>query len=228
MPFLVDNSMPVDAATLAAARTELPREYGVRVVSAIGGHKTVLCRVPRAKPDYNYELAMVAFYATLDDVKDAKDVLLIGDEQTVRMAPIRLRDNVREQLREDKEAAPQLRSRLAREYGWTTWQSPINNHHRALAFRLPAGSMAEASDAMLLRARAAVGAEIVNHLTQCQYVYFVTDSDYARVGRRVFIEHVASDLAEAVSLKESKTANPLHLAYQTPGSFINRSDLPRG
>lgn len=228
MPFLVDNAPPVDAATLAAARTELPREYGLRVVTPSSGRKAILCRVPRAKPDYNYELAMVAFYATLDDVKDAKDVLLIGDEKSVRMEPLRLRDHVREQIREDKDAAPQLRSRLAREYGWTTWQSPTNNHHRALAFRLPAASMAEADDAMLLRARAAVGAEIVNHLTGCQYVYFVTDTDYARVGRRVFVEHVASDLAEAVALKESKTANPLHLAYQTPGSFINRTDLPRG
>lgn len=228
MPFLVDNTPPVDAATLAAARSELPREYGLRVASPPNGRKTVLCRVPRAKPDYNYELAMVAFYATLDDVKDAKDVLLIGDDKVVRMDPLRLRDNVREQVREDKDSAPQLRSRLAREYGWTTWQSPINNHHRALAFRLPVTAMAQADDAMLLRARASVGAELVNHLTQCQFVYFVTDTDYARVGRRVFIEHVASDLAEAVAIKESHTANPLHLAYQTPGSFINRNDLPRG
>jgi hypothetical protein len=73
-----------------------------------------------------------------------------------------------------------------------------------------------------------VGADLVNHLTQCQFVYFITDTDYARVGRRVFIEHVASDLAEAVALKESRSANPLHLGYQTPGSSINRSDLPRG
>jgi hypothetical protein len=32
------------------------------------------------------------------------------------------------------------------------------------------------------------------------------------VGRRVFINHVASDLAHQVTLKESKTANPLHLS----------------
>lgn len=227
MPFLVDNGPPVDAATLAAARTELPREYGLRVVTQ-GGRKTVLARVPRAKPDYNYELAMVAFYASLDDIKDAKDVLLIGDEMTVRMEPIRLRDHIREQSREDKDAAATLRTRLAREYGWTTWQSPGNVNHKALVLRLPISGMAEATEQVLLASRAGVGNDLVNVLTGVQYVYFVTDSDYARVGRRIFIDAVASDLREAVLVKESKTANPIHLAYQTPGSFINRSDLPRG
>lgn len=227
MPFLVDNAPPVDAATLAAARNELPREYGVRVVTQLG-RKSVLARVPRAKPDYNYELAMVAFYATLDDIKDAKDVLLIGDEKTVRMEPLRLRDHIREQLREDKEAAPALRAKLAREYGWSLQTSPNNQNHKALALRLPVASMAEASEAILLRARAGVGGELVAALTQAQFVYFITDTDYARVGRRVFIEHVASDLADQVALKETKTANPLHLAYQTPGAFIGVKDLPHG
>ena len=227
MPFLVDNAPPVDAATLTAARNELPREYGVRVVSQLG-RKTVLARVPRQKPDYNYELAMVAFYTTLDDVKDAKDVLLIGDEKTVRMEPLRLRDHVREQIREDKEAAPALRAKLSREYGWTIYTSQVNNNHKALALRLPVSSMAEATEAILLRARAAVGAELVNALTTCHFVYFITDTDYSRAGRRVFIDHVATDLAEQVALRESKTANPLHLSYQTPGAFIGVKDLPRG
>jgi hypothetical protein len=225
MPFLVDNGPSVDAATLSAARTELPREYGLKVVTQ-GGRKTIMARVPRPKPDYNYELAMVAFYADLEDVKDAKDVLLIGDETSVRMEPIRLRDHIREQTREDKEAASTLRTRLAREYGWSTWQSPGNVNHKALALRLPITSMGEADEAVLLKSRNGVGGELVNVLTQCQYVYFVTDSDYARVGRRVFIDAVASDLREAVVQKESKAANPIHLAYQTPGSFIK--DLPRG
>ena len=227
MPFLVDNAPPVDAATLSAAKNELPREYGVRVVTQLG-RKSVLARVPRTKPDYNYELAVVAFYASLEDVKDAKDVLLIGDEKTVRMEPLRLRDHIREQTREDKEAAPALRSRLSRDYGWTVWTSSINQHHKALALRLPVGTMAEATEAVLLRARASVGPEIVNVLNSTQFVYFITDNDYARVGRRVFIEHVASDLAEAVAVREGKTANPLHLSYQTPGAFIGAKDLPRG
>jgi len=227
MPFLVDHAPSVDAATLSAARNELPREYGVRVVTQLG-RKTVLARVPRAKPDYNYELAMVALYSTPEDVKDAKDVLLIGDEKTVRMEPLRLRDHIRDQIREDKEAAPTLRSKLAREYGWSVYTSPTNQNHKALSLRLPVGSMAEATEAILLRARAAVGQELVNTLTQCQYVYLITDTDYARVGRRIFIEHVATDIAEQVALKESKTANPLHLSYQTPGAFIGAKDLPRG
>lgn len=227
MPFLVDNGPSVDQATLQAARAQLPREYGVSVVTQ-KGVKSILARVPRAKPDYNYELAMVAFYTSLEDVKDAKDVLLIGDQQTVRMEPLRLRDHIREQNREDKEATPALRVRLAREYGWTTYVSPGNNHHKAVVFRLPVASMGEATEETLLRARASVGGEIVNLLSTCQYVIFITDSDYARVGRRIFIDAVASDLAEEVALKESKTANPLHLAYQTPGNFINKLDLPRG
>ena len=227
MPFLVDSGPPVDAATLSQARNELPREYGLRVVTNMG-RKTILARVPRAKPDYNYELAMVAFYATLDDVKDAKDVLLIGDEKAVRMEPLRLRDHIREQIREDKDATPTLRSRLAREHGWSVYQSPTNNHHKALVLRLPVGSMAEATEETLRKARASVGPDIVGVLSETHYVYFITDNDFARVGRRVFIDAVAPDLAEAVRVKESHTANPLHLAYQTPGGLIGRVDLPRG
>jgi hypothetical protein len=222
MPFLVDSAPPVDAATLAAARAELPREYGVRVVTQ-RGRKALLVRVPRAKPDYNYELAVVAFYATLDDLKDCNDVLLIGDEKTVRMEPLRLRDHVREQLREDKDVAPQLRARLPREYGWTTAVSPSNNHHKALVLRLPLASVAQADEATLLRARASVGSEIVPLLRECQFVYLVADQDYGRLGRRVFVEHVASDLADALAPAESHTANPLHLSFQTPGAFIKKS-----
>ena len=227
MPFLVDGGPPVDQNTLAAARTELPREYGLRVVNE-RGRKAILVRVPRAKPDYNYELAMVAFYATLDDVKDANDVLLVGDEKTVRMEPLRLRDNVREQNREDKDAAPALRSKLARDHGWSVYASPTNQHHRALALRLPIPSVAQADEATLLRARAAVGGELMRVLEDIQYVYLIADNDYGRVGRRVFIEAVCADLAETLAPKDSKTANPIHLAYQTPGSFINRTELPRG
>ena len=226
MPFLVDSGLPVSPDTLAAARSQLPREYGVLVANE-KGRKSVLVRVPRAKPDYNYELAMVAFYATLDDVKDAKDVLLIGDEKTVRMEPLRLRDHIREQVREDADAAPALRAKLPREYGWTTFTSPHNNNHKALALRLPVAAVSQADEATLMRARAAVGGEIVTRLSECQYVYLVSDSDFARVGRRVFLDAAAPDLAEQVQLRESKTANPLHLGYQTPGNSI-RQDLPRG
>lgn len=226
MPFLVDSGLPVSPATLAAAKNELPREYGVQVANE-KGRKSVLVRVPRAKPDYNYELALVAFYASLDDVKDAKDVLLIGDEKTVRMEPLRLRDHIREQMREDQDAAPSLRAKLPRECGWTTFTSPSNNHHKALALRLPVAAVSQADEATLMKMRAAVGTEIVNVLSQCQYVYLIADSDFARIGRRTFIDAVAPDLAEQVQLRESKTANPLHLAYQTPGNSI-RPDLPRG
>lgn len=227
MPFLVDGGPPVDQNTLAAARTELPREYGLRVVNE-RGRKAILVRVPRAKPDYNYELAMVAFYATLDDVKDANDVLLIGDEKTVRMEPLRLRDHIREQNREDKEVAPALRSKLARDHGWTVFNSPGNAHHKALVLRLPIASVGAADEATLLRARSAVGGELVRVLEDVQHVYLIADNDYGRVGRRVFIDAVCQDLAETLAPKDSKTANPIHLAYQTPGSFINRAELPRG
>ena len=227
MPFLVDGAPPVDPATLNAARHELPREYGVRVVTQ-RGRKAVLVRVPRPKPDYNYELAVVAFYATLDDVKDAKDVLLIGDEKVVRMEPLRLRDHVREQAREDKETAPQLRARLAREYGWMVHQSASNHHHRALAIRLPVETIGQLNETLLLYARAAIGAELVNALSMCQYVYLFADHDFARVGRRVFVETVTPDLAAQLGPREEKTANPLHLSYQTPGGFLKGANLPRG
>lgn len=217
----------MDQSTLVAARSELPREYGLRVVTE-RGRKSIIVRVPRAKPDYNYELAMVAFYATLEDLKDANDVLLVGDEMTVRMEPLRLRDHVREQNKEDKDAAPMLRSRLQREYGWSTYVSPTNANHKALALRLPVSSVAQADEATLLRARAAVGSEIVSLLRDVQLVYLVADNDFGRVGRRVFVDAVCADLADQVAPKESHTANALHLNLQTPGNSITARDLPRG
>lgn len=221
MPFLVDSGPPVDAATLNAARQELPREYGWRHAQE-RGRKSLLVRVPRAKPDYNYELAVVALYVSEADMRDVKDVLLIGDEKTVRMEPLRLRDHVREQAREDREVAPQLRARLSPDYGWTVFQSPSNNHHRALAFRLPISAMRELDESVLLRARASASADLVQLLRETQYVYLLSETDYARVGRRVFVESVASDLAPHLHVTESLTANPLHLGYQTPGHSIGR------
>jgi hypothetical protein len=227
MPFLVDGGPPVDQATLATARNELPREYGLRVVSE-RGRKTIIVRVPRAKPDYNYELAVVAFYASLEDVQGANDVLLVGDEKTVRMEPLRLRDHIREQMREDKDVAPMLRSRLNRDFGWTINQSPGNQHHKALVLRLPLQSVSQADEATLTRARESVGKEILRVLTDCQYVYLIADSDFGRVGRRVFVEAVAKDLQEQLAVEESHTANPIHLGYATPGNSIVNRDLPRG
>jgi len=217
MPYLVDSGLPVETGTLAAARRDLPREYGLTTVHE-KGHKSVLARVPRAKPDYNYELALVALYTTLDDLKDAKNVLLIGDEKTVRMEPLRLRDHVREQLREDKDVASNLRDTLPRDYGWTTIVSPNNHNHKALAIRLPISAMAECAETTLLYARAALNGELPQVLAATQYVYLITDDDFARIGRRIFTENVATDID--LHNDESATANPLHLKHQTPGSTL--------
>lgn len=222
MPYLVDSGPPVDASTLAAARNELPREYGVRVVEQQAGRRAVLVRVPRAKPDYNYELAEVAFYATLEDVKDAKDVLLIGDEKTIRMEPLRLRDHIREQTREDRELIPPLRTRVPRDFGWTLVQSPSNVHHKGLLLRLPLHSVTEADEATLMRARNAIGDEIVNALRETQYVYLVADNDFGRIGRRIFVDAVATDLADQLNTPDTRSAAPIHRDYQTPGHTIPR------
>lgn len=222
MPFLTDNGPPVAQATIDQARGELPREYGVKTVTE-RGRKVVLIRVPREKPDYNYELADCALYATIADVKDAKDVIMIGDKQAVRMDPVRLRDHIREQSREDVEVADRARQTMPRSPdAWNVITSPHNFHHRALVVRLPVASLASATSDDFGRARQGLGPRIVDTLREVQYVYFVTDSDFGRVGRRVFIDSLAPDLAEEVSHPGGHTANPIHLTYATPGGLLGK------
>lgn len=219
MPFLVDSGPPVDGPTLQAARDELPREYGTRHVEA-RGRRSLIVRVPRTKPDYNYELADVAFYATLEDLQGVHDVLLVGDEKSVRMEPLRLRDHIREQQREDRDAVPPLRHRLVREYGWTILPSPGNANHRGLVLRLPVASVANAEDGILLRARASVGDEFPQVIRDVQCVYLLADNDFGRVGRRVFADAIAPELTDRVAPGDERTSAPLHLGYQTPGHHL--------
>lgn len=222
MPFLTDNGPPVAQATIDQARAELPREYGVRTVTE-RGRKVVLIRVPREKPDYNYELADCALYATLADVKDAKDVIMIGDDKAVRMDPVRLRDHIREQAREDADVADRARQTMPRSPdAWSVVTSRGNYHHKGLLVRMTVANLAAATPEDFQRARAGLGPRIVETLREVQYVYFVTDSDFGRVGRRVFIDSLAPDLAEDVAHPGGHTANPIHLTYATPGGLLQK------
>lgn len=223
MPFIQDERPPVSADAIESARAELPREYGVRVIEE-RGRRMLIARVPRAKPDYNYELADVALYTSLTDLKDVKDVIMVGDEKVVRMEPVRLRDHVREQIREDADVAKTARASLPRAAdAWTVITSASNHSHRALVLRLPVATLAEATADHFHRARAGVGNELVTTLRECQFVYFVSDSDHGRVGRRIFVENLCPELADAVAPRGGETANPIHLRHQTPGGTLKQA-----
>ncbi len=219
MPFLDERKPPVTQATLDAARMDLPREYGyLRVTEGDGA--TLLVRVPRAKPDYNYELAVAALYVSMDDVKDLKHVLLVGDESTVRMDPIRLRDHVRDQLNEDAELVKRARRGLEREYGRSIVNSEINVNHHALAIRLPIGSLANATDDLVMQAWQTMGREFTTLIRQVTHVYLISDADHGRLGRRAFVEGIDPTLVDVLAQEHGASANPIHLKYQSAGGLI--------
>ncbi len=220
MPFLQDNRPPIRAETLDRMRAELPREYGTKVVEE-GGRRMLVARVPRAKPDYNYELAEVALYASLNDLKDVKDVIMIGDEKSVRMDPLRLRDHIREQIREDADVAGRARQTMPRSGdAWSVITSPGNLNHRALVIRLAVNALSDARSEHFQRAKAAISGALTDTLRDVQYACFVTDTDHGRVGRRIFVESLAPELAATVAVPGGHTANPLHLLHQTPGGLL--------
>src|SRR5581483_9534873 len=105
--------------------------------------EVLLVRVPKAKPDYLHDLADVAFFVSLDQIKSTKDVLLIGHEKTARLEPQQLRDHIRAQQREDMVVDAAIRRGADPQYGITTVQSPSDHRHVALAMRIPRDTIAE-------------------------------------------------------------------------------------
>lgn len=187
-PFLRDEGPPVSTETIQRARECLPLEYGHQMVVE-NGRETLIVRVPKPKPDHMHDLADVAFYVSLDMIRDTKDVLLIGHDKASRVEPQRLRDHIRAQHREDAQTVADLRKRLERHYGQTSVTSPSNFQHRALAIRIPKASIAEFSpdDVRALRDMLQKDPE---RLVECQYGYIVADHDYERLGRRILVELV--------------------------------------
>lgn len=216
----MDGGPPVSKQTIESARQELPREYGVKTVDERGS-RTVIVRVPRSEPDYNFELQDASLYVSLHDLKDAKDVLLVGDEKAVRMAPVRLRDHVREQIREDEEIARRARAGMPRDgTAWAVVPSEILAHHQFLVFRFNVDRLASATPEHFKRAKDALGKELVPRLKDVHGVFFVTDNDYGRVGRRVFVDEVAPEVAAEVAPGDEETANPVHHQYAVAGGTL--------
>lgn len=216
MPILRDDGPPVSNEAINEARSTLPSEYGYKIVGQ-GRSKVLLVRVPRAKPDYNYELADVALYVTVDELKDVKHVILVGDEKAVRMDPIRLRDHIREQVAEDGATHTELVRRLARDFGSTVVVSASNMNHKALAIRVPARSVNEITEDQLKKLKETLAPQLASRMRDCQYAYLVADVDFDRLGRRVFVEMVAPEMANDILSPRSGAANPLHLAHAVSG-----------
>ncbi|MHB8604380.1 MAG: hypothetical protein ACYDCK_03910 [Thermoplasmatota archaeon] len=171
--------------TIREARETLPLDYGYKFVTE-RGRRVLLVRSPKPKPDYLHELAEVALYVTLDEIKDAKDVVLIGTEKSVRLEPLLLRDHIREQKTEDAEMYDEFVRRLSREFGWTTVISPLNRSHTALAIRIPHRSVSEIAADDVKKIREVLLPVFPTRVAQCQLAYIVADADYERLGRRVF------------------------------------------
>ena len=218
MPFLRDEGPPVSKETIQRARESLPLEYGFQMVNETG-REVLIVRVPKAKPDYLHDISDVAFYVGLDQIKATKDVLLIGHEKTARLEPQLLRDAIRTQDREDVDLVQDQRRHLARDYGHAIVQSPTNHVHRALAVRIPKGSVKEFGADDVKAIRDAVEQQKAR-FEACQYAYIVADRDHERLGRRVLIELVGQPTPAAQPLAPApEPAAPAPAAVPSLSSF---------
>ncbi len=185
-PFLRDEGPPVSPTTIQRARDTLAHEYGWQKLNETG-RIVLMVRVPKAKPDYLHDLTDVAFYVSEEDLGDAQDVLLVGDEKSARLEPRQLRDCIRTQGREDTQVVGNVRNRLDRMYGQTYLQSPSNFQHQAVVLRIPKSMVAEfgTDDVTALRHVLQNGGD---RIAKCQYGYIIADKDHERLGRRVLQE----------------------------------------
>lgn len=206
MPFLRDEGPPVSQQTIQQARESLPLEYGFQVVNETG-REVLMVRVPKPKPDYLHDLADVAFYVDLDTIRNARDVLLIGHEKTARLEPQLLRDHIRAQQREDESVVADLRRRIPAPYAYSIVQSPSNHLHRAIALRIPKGSVSEFSPDDVVQFRNVLQSTKAA-AEQCQYAYIVADKDYERLGRRVLAELLGDAKIEPAPVEEAPPAAP--------------------
>lgn len=233
MPFLRDEGPPVSMSTIQDARSTLPPEYGFKVVKE-NGRSVLLIRSPKPRPDYLHELEDAALYVRLDDVKDVRDVLLIGTEKVCRLEPLLLRDHIRTRVTSDRAAADSLIRTLSRDYGWTLYKHPEHANRYSFAIRIPKGSVGEVGpdDVMAIRSRLA---EVPRDtLMQASAAYLVADGNFERLGRRVFFELVDPELAKnatpapsAVPLEwvPGRSTTPTMVA---PGHGMGASFVPQG
>lgn len=196
MPFLRDEGPPVSKETLEEARRSLPLEYGWKFVNE-RGRGVIVVRVPHPKPDYLHELTEVALYVPLEQVKLAKDVLLVGDEKVCRLEPLLLRDHIRERANEDGQVVQDLSRKLDRNYGMTVVDHKFNMSQHSIAVRIPRAGVADMTQDDLQKIRAVLQ-PYHGRLRETQAAYVVADGDFERLGRRVFLELVDPDAAKAV------------------------------
>lgn len=233
MPFLRDEGPPVSTQTIQDARATLPPEYGHKVVRE-NGRAVLLIRSPKARPDYLHELEDAALYIPLDDVKEVKDVLLIGSEKVCRLEPLVLRDHIRGRLNEDRGAAETLLRTLGRDYAWTVYKHPEHANRYSFAIRIPRGSVSEISPEDVKNVRARLAEVPRDTLMQATAAYLVADGNFERLGRRVFFELVDPELARtappppspvAPEWQPNRSTTPTKVA---PGHGMGAPFLPQG
>lgn len=193
MPFLRDEGPPLSQGTIQKLRESLPVEYGWQLANE-KGREVLAVRVPKAKPDYLHDLAEVAFYVGLDQVRSTKDVLLIGHEKTARLEPQLLRDHIRAQAREDSGVVDHLRRSLDRQYGHSFVQSPSNFQHQAFCVRIPKETVAQFTPDDVNAIRQLV-TNLRPKVMECQYAYVVANGDFERLGRRTLLELIGEAAA---------------------------------
>ncbi|HVL47918.1 MAG TPA: hypothetical protein VM889_05120, partial [Candidatus Thermoplasmatota archaeon] len=206
-------------STIQEARQSLPVEYGYKIVDE-NGRRVLLVRTPRPKPDYLHELAEVALYVSLDEIKDLKDIVLIGTEKATRLEPRILRDHIRDQMSQDGEIASEMAKRLDRNYAYTIIRAPRAATHVALAIRIPRASVSQITPDDVKQIRQVLAPVFDGRIKDCQLAFIIADQNFERLGRRVFVDLVAPDLAPAVA-----PAAPA-VTIELPGRAVQAAPAP--
>lgn len=142
MPMIKDSAPPLPQDRIRELRSSLPADYGHTLVAS-EGRAVLVIRVPSPAPDFLADIDRAAEVVSEEEVRAARDVLLIGDERLVRVDPIPLRDRVRERTREELPLVGALRATLQRAYGKEILRPRGTRGPAILALRIPRGAVAE-------------------------------------------------------------------------------------
>ncbi|MHB8584261.1 MAG: hypothetical protein ACYDDF_00275 [Thermoplasmatota archaeon] len=197
-PFLRDEGPPVSSSTIQEARETLPTEYGYKVVHE-NGRGVLIVRSPRARPDYLHELEEAALYVPLEDVKDVRDVLLVGSEKVCRLEPLGLRDHIRSRLGDDRTAAEAMMKALPRDFGFTLYRHPEHPNRVSIGVRIPRGSVSELTPEDVQQIKARIQGVPRDSLATATAAYIIADVNFERLGRRVFFELVDPAMGKALA-----------------------------
>jgi len=207
MPILRDTPPPLPASVLKEIRDGLPARYGSTLMMN-SGRAVLLVRVPYEMPDPQRDIGVAADLITLEEASLARDVLLMGEEKTLRIDPIPLRDVIRERVQADVPVSKEVRRQLPHGFAATLF-TPMTRRVPCIAVRVPRAHCRDTTDDDLASiARALEPVLQQAGAMEVPLCYLVADEDF----RRFTPEGLVRVLNGEAPLRPPKDANHYQVA----------------